>query len=472
MEASLLHTYGQRALSPTARLESFIQSEPRLTWTALLLADFPEVDVSIAGGTVRDVLLGRVPHDIDLIVHRLDEAKLHRWLLAHGAVSAGDNTFARFRFVPHGQTLSEPIEIALPTLTMNRQEDDDFSACDFTVNAMSFRIGTETFRDPFGGLADLQNKILRTNGEALSCFAIDPLRVLRTIRLASELQFAIEENTWNALCQIVPLLNRTVVSETGHYTYAVSRKLIGRELLRGLIAHPTHTLHLWKACGALGLLLPELDDLAEIVERDGQTAWEKTIRALHLLHKHDVLEAHEMIRPPASVVLATAFAFCDQGAKLAHSYGVKYQLNQFPVGHPWSVNGRSVISILERINYFEDNDPAAMRPSQFEKIFCSQLGQELLLTMHVRELALGEHRAARERLQVALRMASHICKRALLHGGKIPKLISGRDIRAFGLADGPHYREIMNKVRDAQLSEKISSKPEALEVIRMCIHEL
>src|SRR3989339_1522617 len=118
MDAGLLHAYSQRAFSPTARLLNFIQSEPRLTWTALLFADFPDADISLAGGTVRDVLIGRVPHDIDLIIHRLDEAKLERWLLAHGAVSSGDNTFARFRFVPHGQTLSEPIEIALPTLTM------------------------------------------------------------------------------------------------------------------------------------------------------------------------------------------------------------------------------------------------------------------------------------------------------------------------------------------------------------------
>ncbi len=426
---------------------------------------------TLAGGTVRDVLLGRLPHDLDLIVHGLDAKKLERWLLAHGAVSAGDNTFAHFRFVPHGQALFEPIEIALSVLTMSRQADEEFAPCDFTVNAMSFRLRARTFRDPLSGLSDLQNKILRTNGGAINCFSTDPLRALRTIRLASELQFAIEEKTWEALSEIVPLLNTTQVAENGQYIYTVPRKMIGKEFLRGLLAHPTHTLHLWKASGALGLLFPELDDLAEIVERDGQTAWTKTIRALHLLHNREVLEAHDLSQPPANAVLATVFSFCESNAKLTYTYGVKFQLNQTIIGGQ-SASGKAVISILERLNYFVDHDPATVRPSQFEKTFCNQVGQELLLAMHVHELALGEHRAARERLQVAMRMAGDLCHRAQEHGGKIPRLVSGRDIKAFGLGAGPHYREILNRVRDAQLSGIINDKPEAVELIRMCIHEL
>ncbi len=467
----MLHLYTQRALSPTECLLDFIQSEPRLTWTSLLLSDFPNADVSLAGGTVRDVLVGRLPHDLDLIVHGLDEKKLERWLLSHGAVSAGENTFAHFRFVPHGQTLSEPIEIALATLTMGRQADAEFAPCDFTINSMSFRLRAQTFRDPMSGLTDLHNKILRTNGEAINCYSTDPLRSLRTIRLACELQFAIEENTWNALCQIIPVLNRTIVAENGDYIYAVPRKLIGREFLLGLLAHPTHTLHLWKASGALALLFPELDDLAELIERDGQSAWQKTIRGLHLLHNREILEAHELATPPANAVLASVFAFCDAGAKIARTYGVKYQLNQ-RLGGKKSINGKTVIALIERLNFFIQTDPASMRPSQFEKMFCSQDGQELLLAMHVHELALGEHRTARERLAVAMRMAGHLCQRAIAHGGKIPRLASGRDIRATGLADGPHYREILSRVRDAQLSGEINDKSGAVEVIRMCIHDL
>lgn len=467
----MLHLYTERAFSPTECLLDFIQSEPRLTWTSLLLSEFPGCDVSIAGGTVRDILVGRLPHDLDLIVHGLDEKKLERWLLSHGAVSAGENTFAHFRFVPHGQTLSPPIEIALATLTMGRQADEEFAPCDFTINSMSFRLRAQTFRDPMSGLTDLHNKILRTNGEALNCYSTDPLRVLRTIRLACQLQFAIEEKTWNALCQIIPVLNRTIVGENGDYIYAVPRKLIGREFLLGLLAHPTHTLHLWKASGALALLFPELDDLAELIERDGQSAWQKTIRGLHLLHNREILETHELAMPTVNAVLASVFAFCDNGAKIARLYGVKYQLNQRLEGQK-SVNGKTVISLLERLNFFTQTDPATMRPSQFEKMFCSTDGQELLLAMHVHELALGEHRVERERLAVAMRMASHLCQRAIAHGGKIPHLVSGRDIRSTGLADGPHYREILSRVRDAQLNGEISDKSGAIEVIRMCIHQL
>jgi hypothetical protein len=211
--------------------------------------------------------------------------------------------------------------------------------------------------------------------------------------------------------------------------------------------------------------------LAEIIERDGQTAWQKTIRALHLLHHREILEQHRFSQPPINAVLATVFSFCETGTKLAYSYGVKFQLNQL-LPNGLAANGKAVISILERINYLTEHDPATLRPAQFEKIFCNQVGQELLLAMHVHELALGEHRAERERLQVAMRLADDPCERARQHGGKIPNLVSGRDIQGCGLVAGPQYREILKRVRDAQLSGIIHDKPEALELIRMCIHEL
>lgn len=462
-----LHRYAQRSSPMQQRVEAFLSSEPRLTWVTLFLSDFPSADISLAGGTLRDIFLGRVPTDIDLLVHGLDAAKLERWLQSQGAVSSGHSLFAAFHFVPHGNALTNPIEIGLAK-TVIETRGADFHACDTTVNSLFWRIRAGTLFDPDYGIFDLENHLLRANGNPALTIASEPLRILRILRQACELRFGIEQKTWDAICQLAPMLTHTVQSEHGTHVYAVSRKRIGAEFLRGFLAHPVHLLTLWKESGLLALLFPELDDLSEIIEPDGESAWQKTRRALDLLFHDSILRAHKKTTPPADVLLATLFSFLPHHAEhSAHRLGGKFHLNQFPNGHPLCVNGKNVISLLEQISFFESEDPAAMRPSHFEKKFCHTLGENLLLAMHVHELVLGVHRTSRDRLAVARRMHEELCERAKPYGGRLPQLLSGRDLTPLGIPPGPGYREILSRVRDAQISAHISTKPEAITYVQM-----
>ena len=466
----LLQHYAQRATPVDHRVEAFLSSEPRLTWVTLFLSDFPSADVSLAGGTLRDILLGRAPQDLDLIVHGLDAAKLERWLQTHGAVSDGHSLFARFHFVPHGTALSSPVEIALAKTVIDAR-GPDFHACDTTVNSMSWRIRGQRLFDPDYGVYDLEKRLLRANGNPAVTLASEPMRILRILRQACELQFGIEQQTWNAICRLAPMLTHTVQSEDGTHIYAVSRKRIGAEFLRGFLAHPAHLLKLWKESGLLALLFPELDDLSEIIERDSETAWEKTLRALEALFRPNLLREHGKTSPPPDVLIATLFGFLPHHPeRTAHRIGGKFHLNQFPSGHSLHVNGKNIITLLEQVNLFESEDPAAMRPSHFEKRFCHNLGENLLLAMHVHELALGIHRSSRDRFAVAKRMHTELCERAKPYGGRLPKLLSGRDLEPLGIPSGPGYRDILSRVRDAQIAQIVSTKPEAITYVQMHLH--
>ncbi len=157
------------------------------------------------GGCVRDSLLGLTPHDYDLCTNALPEQT---------AAVFADYTLVRSG-EKHGTigvaTPKEVVEITTfrteGGYTDNRRPDwvrfvpsltEDLARRDFTVNAMAYS-PREGFFDPFGGQADLKNKILRTVGEPTARFTEDPLRILRGVRFAVRFGLRPETATQNAM---------------------------------------------------------------------------------------------------------------------------------------------------------------------------------------------------------------------------------------------------------------------------------
>lgn len=161
----------------------------------------------VAGGAVRDIVLGRVPHDYDIATSARPEDTIGIFKEAgvnyydnaakHGTVTAvteeGDVEVTTFRVDGSYSDMRRPDEVIFKTTI-----EEDVKRRDFTVNAMYMDRGGQ-IHDPEGGQADCADKLIRTVGNPDLRFEEDALRVLRGIRFCSVLGFDIEPDTLKAM---------------------------------------------------------------------------------------------------------------------------------------------------------------------------------------------------------------------------------------------------------------------------------
>ena len=160
----------------------------------------------LVGGSVRDLVLGQQPRDLDLEVTGVPPGQIHALLTEHFSVQFVGKAFAVFKL----QGL--PVDLSIPSRTLsddtslpgllrqadpNMPIDEALARRDFTINAMAWDPDTMELRDPFNGRGDLDARILR---HASNRFAEDPLRVLRGMQLAARLELTVAPETV-ALCQ-------------------------------------------------------------------------------------------------------------------------------------------------------------------------------------------------------------------------------------------------------------------------------
>ena len=125
--------------------------------------------------------------------------------------------------------------------------EDDLSCRDFTINAMAFDPEKSEIDDPHGGRSDIRNKVIRAVGDPTARFLEDPLRLLRAVRLATELWFRIDKRTLEALPELAPLLLK------------VAPERIREELVKILMGpKPSLGFNLMRRTGLLEQVLPEL----------------------------------------------------------------------------------------------------------------------------------------------------------------------------------------------------------------------
>lgn len=126
---------------------------------------------------------------------------------------------------------------------------EDLARRDFTVNAMAWHPDDEVLYDPYGGQRDLRRRVLRAVGAPAERFREDYLRILRGLRFGGTLGFEIEPVTWEAMVEAVPGLTRLSVER------------VREELMKVLAApRPSRSLRLYRRCGALHRILPEIDE--------------------------------------------------------------------------------------------------------------------------------------------------------------------------------------------------------------------
>ena len=207
------------------------------------------------GGGIRDAVLGRPGHDIDLATDARPDRILELFPEGHprgqfGTIEVGGVEVTTFRRDHTYRDHRRP-----DVVTWTDDVDDDLRRRDFTINALAWgRPAGSTgpagpgLRDPTGGVADLDARLLRAVGDPDARFEEDALRLLRGARIAATLGLTIEPRTLDAM------------RAHGPEAHWLSAERIGVELRRMLTeARPSDGLRILDATGVLEAVLPEIE---------------------------------------------------------------------------------------------------------------------------------------------------------------------------------------------------------------------
>ncbi len=205
----------------------------------------------LVGGCIRDALLRKAPKDYDVATDAVPEevirifagSRVIRTGIAHGTVTVIiDNIpveVTTYRIEGEYRDNRRPAHVAFTDSILH-----DLSRRDFTINAMAYS-EQDGLKDPFGGQADLEAGIIRAVGEPGRRFSEDALRILRALRLASELGFTIEPDTAEAMDRYRGNL-RSIAAE--RVAAELMRMLCGEHILEVLLRYRE----------ILAVVLPEL----------------------------------------------------------------------------------------------------------------------------------------------------------------------------------------------------------------------
>lgn len=234
-------------------------------------ADSLGVDCYVVGGYVRDIFLERPSNDIDVVVvgSGIAVAEKLRKILGRRAHVSVFRNFGTAQVKYHGMEVefvgarkeSYSHDSRKPIVEDGTLEDDQ-DRRDFTINAMAVCLNGDRFGelvDPFDGVADLEDGIIATPLDPDITFSDDPLRMMRCVRFATQLNFEIEEETREALARNADRLK------------IISGERIQEELNKIILApHPSTGFFYLRESGLLQLILPELVALDQVETRNGR----------------------------------------------------------------------------------------------------------------------------------------------------------------------------------------------------------
>ena len=234
------------------------------------LAEAANIECYTVGGFVRDIILDVPSKDVDIMVigDGLEFArKLGQELGVPDIVEYGEFGTA---LIPYGEFLIEVASARTETYESDSRKPKvvytdlkgDLSRRDFTVNAMAINLLPEHFGelvDEYGGIQDIQDKILRTPLDPVKTFDDDPLRMMRAARFSAQLEFKLVPEAMQAMQGRVDRIS------------IVSQERVTDEIIKTLKARvPSIGFYVMQKAGLLPLVFPEIAILGGVEDRDGQ----------------------------------------------------------------------------------------------------------------------------------------------------------------------------------------------------------
>jgi poly(A) polymerase len=419
-----------------------------------------------AGGCVRDLLMGREPHDFDVGTSATPDIVLACFprtfaVGAHfGVVLVADEDavteVATFRSDGAYSDGRRPDSVRY-TLSAG----EDVQRRDFTINGLLLdplaapQFSSQQLRcavlDYVDGLADLDAGIIRAIGEPARRFEEDQLRLLRAVRFAARFGFAIEPVTLAAIRAMAPKIS------------SVSRERVREELTKMLTeGHARRAFELLDETGLLAEVLPEIAKMKGIQQpaqyHPEGDVWTHTLMLLEQIEAGAPLTLawgallHDVGKPATFRVAPDRIRFdghVDVGVAMGAEICRRFRFSNDET--------RQILALIE--NHMRFADAERMKPSTLKRFFrLEEFPQHLALHKMDCMAASGnlEHwDFVRERYEAMPEEAVR----------PVP-LLTGRELIAAGYEPGPRFKEILHAVEDAQLEGVIHTSDEAMAMVR------
>jgi len=408
-----------------------------------------------AGGCVRDWLIGRVPEDYDIATDAPPEKVLSLFpgSVAVGAafgvvlVKAGGSEFEVATFRADGPSADgrRPVSVRFCSA------EEDVRRRDFTVNGMLYDPIEDRVLDWVGGRRDIARKVVRTIGDARERFAEDRLRMLRAVRFASDLEYAIEQDTYEA-----------IHASAGRITQ-ISVERIRDELFKILTLpgpRPARGVRLLLDTGLLEAILPEVARLAGVEQparfHPEGDVFEHTCLTLEALRRRSpelTLAAllHD-VGKPLTQTFEERIRFDEHdcvGAEMARGICARLRLSKGQTDRVVALVGQHMRIASAR----------SMRPAKLKRLLADPWFEDHL------ELHRADCLASHAQLDVydfLVRKREELSKEEISPA----PLINGKDLIALGLQPGPLFSRILKDVRDRQLDGELNTRDDALAHVR------
>lgn len=248
------------------------------------VADQLGLETYVVGGYVRDLILERSSKDIDFVcvgsgIALAEAVKEHLGKQAKLAVYKNFGTAAitigEFELEFVGARKESYRSDSRKPIVEDGTLEDDQNRRDFTINALAISVNKERFGeliDPFGGVQHLQQKIIKTPLDPIVTFSDDPLRIMRAIRFASQLQFDIEPETFAA------------IQSQKDRIKIISQERITDELNKIILSPvPSYGFKLLFSCGLLQIIFPEMYQLHGVKKVNGKAHKDNFYHTLQVL---------------------------------------------------------------------------------------------------------------------------------------------------------------------------------------------
>ena len=413
-------------------------------------------EAHVVGGCVRDALMGKTPEDWDITTSALpsqtmacfEGSTIIETGLQHGTLTLvlSNKPFeiTTFRADGNYSDFRRPDNVEFI-----RELKSDLARRDFTINAMAYNPGSG-ISDFFGGIEDIENKIIRCVGDADTRFREDALRIMRALRFSSVLDFEIEKNTAASIfnhCDLLPHIARERISNE------LSKLLLGKRVLK-ILSDYTRIFE---------EIIPEISETVGFEQNTPYhhlDVWNHIIASVAVASKDKIIRLtmllHDIAKPKCYMEIDSVGHF--HGHEKLSSFMAKDILSRL------KYDGETIDAVTQLILHHGD-DIVAERKSV--KRWLNRIGEERFHQLiEVRKSDLmakveSKCESRMSKLPSVLTILDEIIAQQQCFSLK-DLAIDGNDLLALGIPEGKEVGDLLNYLLDMVINENANNEKEEL----------